>query len=286
MSDPGGYRSYAGDDMVTGEGVAVEVPVASVAARMASGAIDVVVAVAVLVGGFLVFGMGLGGASEAVAGIVGIVWSTLVIVGLPAALETSTRGRTLGKMALGLRAVRDDGGPVTGRHALVRALVGYVEIYLLFGVPALVTAMIHPRAKRLGDMAAGTVVVSQRARLRLTPPPAMPPWLQQWAASADISPLPSGLTVAVRQFLARAPGLSPESRRTIGLDLLRATLQHVSPPPPGAFHPEVVLSAVVAERRRRDLGRLRREEDLRARVLPADPLSPTPTPTPTPTPHP
>ena len=48
MSDPGSYRSYAGDDMITGEGVAVEVPVASVAARMASGAIDVFVTLVVL----------------------------------------------------------------------------------------------------------------------------------------------------------------------------------------------------------------------------------------------
>ena len=275
MSDPGGYRSYAGDDLVTGEGVAVEVPAASVAARMASGAIDVVVTVLVLVGGFIGFGLGLGDASEAVTGIVGIVWSTLVIVGLPAAVETFTRGRTLGKMALGLRAVRDDGGPVTARHALVRALVGYVEVYLLFGVPALVTAMVHPSAKRLGDMAAGTVVVSQRASLRLTPPPGMPVQLLQWARSADIAPLPSGLTVAVRQFLSRAPGLSPQSRHTIGVDLLRSTLPHVSPPPPGGLHPEVVLSAVVAERRHRDLDRLWREERLRARVLPPDPLSPT-----------
>lgn len=282
MSDPGGYRSYAGDDMVTGEGVAVEVPVASVAARMASGAIDVIVTVVVLVGGFVGFGLGLGEASDAVASIVGIVWSTLVIVGLPAAVETFTRGRTLGKLALGLRAVRDDGGPITGRHALVRALIAYVEVYLLFGIPAIVAAMVHPRAKRLGDMAAGTVVVTQRATLRLTPPPGMPPPLHQWARSADISPLPSGLTVAVRQFLSRAPGLSPESRRTIGLDLLRATLPHVSPPPPGGFHPEAVLSAVVAERRRRDLDRLWREERLRARVLPADPLSPTSAPAPHP----
>ena len=200
--------------------------------------------------------------------------STLVIVGLPATLETATRGRTLGKIALGLRAVRDDGGPVTGRHALVRALVGYVEIYLLLGIPALVAAMVHPRAKRLGDMAAGTVVVSQRASLRLTPPPGMPPALHQWARSADVATLPSGLTVAVRQFLARAPGLSPESRRTLGLELLRATLPHVSPPPPGGFHPEVVLAAVVAERRRRDLDRLWREEQLRARVGPAGPALP------------
>jgi len=60
----------------------------------------------------------------------------------------------------------------------------------------------------------------------------------------------------------------------LGLDLLHATLAAVSPPPPQGVHPELVLAAVVAERRRRDLDRLWREEQLRARVLPADPLAP------------
>ena len=49
--------------------------------------------------------------------------------------------------------------------------------------------------------------------------------------------------------------------------------RYVSPPPPGGHHPEVVLAAVVAERRRRDLERLWREEQLRARVVPADPFT-------------
>ncbi len=274
MSDLGGYRSYAGDDLVTGEGVAVEVPSASVASRMASGALDIALAAVLLIGGFLFFSVALVSVSDAVLGVVAIVYSTLVLVGVPATLETMTRGRTLGKLALGLRAVRDDGGPITGRHALVRALVGYVEIYLLLGIPALLSAMIHPRGKRLGDMAAGTVVLSARARLQLLPPPGMPPALHPWVASADVAALPSGLTVAVRQFLARAPGLVPESRRRIGLDLVHAVLLHVSPPPPDGVHPEAVLAAVVAERRRRDLDRLWREERLRARVLRADPLLP------------
>lgn len=274
MSDPGGYRSYAGDDLVTGEGVAVEVPAASVAARMASGLIDVVLAVVLLIGGIIAFGVALGDASDAMVGIVGIAWSTIVIVVLPATLETTTRGRTLGKLALGLRVVRDDGGPITARHAIVRALVAYVEVYILTGVPALLAAMIHPRGKRLGDMAAGTMVVSQRARLRLTAPPVVHPSLQQWAVGADVAALPSGLTVAVRQFLSRAPSLSPESRHRLGVELLHTTLPHVSPPPPSGHHPEVVLAAIVAERRRRDLDRLWREERLRERVLPSDPLLP------------
>jgi len=275
VSDPGGYRSYVADDLVTGEGVAVEVPVASVAARMASGIIDVVLALVVLIGGFFVLAMLSGQSSEAVQGIVGIVYSTLVFIAMPAILETVSHGRSLGKLALGTRVVRDDGGPATARHAIVRALVGYVEIFLLLGVPAVVTSMIHPRAKRLGDMAAGTVVVTQRARLNLTSPPMMPPPLAQWANTADVAALPSGLTVAVRQFLSRAPGLSPQSRHQLGVELLQATLPHVSPPPPSGHHPEVVLAAVVAERRRRDLARLWREDQLRARVVAADPFGTT-----------
>ena len=273
MSDPGGYRSYAGDDMVTGEGVAVEVPVASVAARMASGAIDVAIAYAVFIGGIVTVGFVAGAVSDAVLGIFFIGLSVIAFIVLPTAVETLTRGRSLGRLALGLRTLRDDGGPTTFRHALVRGLVGYVEIYLLFGIPAILTSMVHPRAKRLGDMAAGTIVISQRASLRLTPPPQMPPALVHWAQSADVAALPSGLTVAVRQFLARAPGLTPASRHALGVDLLASTLPYVAPPPPPGFHPEVVLSAVVAERRRRDLERLWREEQLRARVLPADPLT-------------
>ena len=65
----------------------------------------------------------------------------------------------------------------------------------------------------------------------------------------------------------------PESRRRLGLELLSAVIPHVSPPPPGGAIPELVLAAVVAERRRRDLDRLWREEQLRARVIPMDPLT-------------
>jgi uncharacterized RDD family membrane protein YckC len=278
VTDTVGYRSYIADDLVTGEGVAVEVPAATVAARLASGLIDFVVVVVVLIGGSIGLFIITANASEALIAAAFIGFTTVTIVGIPMASEILFRGRSLGKLALGLRVVRDDGGPTTARHALVRALVGYVEIYLLFpallGAPAVVAAMIHPRAKRLGDMAAGTFVISQRARLRVVAPPSMPPQLAQWAGGADIAELPSGLTVSVRQFLARASSLAPESRHTLGIELLRSTMTHVSPEPPAGFHPEVVLAAVVAERRRRDGERLWRADQLRARVLPPDPLAP------------
>ena len=59
----------------------------------------------------------------------------LVFVGYPLVFETATRGRSLGKMAMGLRVVSDDGGPERFRQALFRALASVVEIWMLFGQP-------------------------------------------------------------------------------------------------------------------------------------------------------
>ena len=273
MSTGGGYRSYAGDDMVTGEGVEVELPVASVPARAASGIIDLLVAAALLVLGVPTSAWVFGSGSDAVARTVVILLVVAVTVGLPTVVETVTRGRTLGKLALGLRVVRDDGGPVTARHALTRALVGWVEIYLLFGAGALVAGLVSRRAKRLGDMAAGTYVVSQRASMRMLPPPVMPPPLAEWARGADLAALPPGTAIAVRQFLGRAEGLTPAARQSLGESLYRAVLPHVSPPPPPGIHPEYVLAAVIADRRRRDEERIARDDARRSRLLPPDPLT-------------
>jgi hypothetical protein len=94
------------------------------------------------------------------------------------------------------------------------------------------------------------------------------PWpLAGWAAAADISALPSGLAIAIRQFLTRAGSLGPQARETLGRQLLADALTHVAPPPPAGHHPETVLTAILAERRSRDAQRLVREESLRARLL-------------------
>lgn len=87
----------------------------------------------------------------------------LVIMGYPIACEALSRGRSLGKLALGLRVVADDGGPVRFRQALVRGLAGAIECWILFGLPALITSMLSERGKRLGDIFAGTFVVRERA---------------------------------------------------------------------------------------------------------------------------
>jgi len=262
-----GYRAYAGEDIVTGEGVAVELPVASVPLRMASGAIDLVVMVVALIVVSLLVGILTAQASEAVAATFVVIAIVVVTVVLPTTIETLSKGRSLGRLIMGLRVVRDDGGPVTARHALTRALVGVVEVLALSGMPAVVAAMVHPRGKRLGDMAAGTYAVSQRAKLRMTAPPLLPAGFHGWAQVVDIGALPAGLTIATRQFLLRAHGLGPSARQALGQELLTEALRHVSPAPPPGHHPETVLAAILATRRQRDADRLAREQRLRERYL-------------------
>jgi uncharacterized RDD family membrane protein YckC len=255
-----------GDDLVTGEAVALELPAATVGLRAASGLIDVVIELVLLIALLMVSFTAVSTSDEAVAAVAVLLCTVGVLVGLPTALETLTRGKTIGKLALGLRAVRDDAGPITFRQSLVRSLVGFVEIWIFYGVPALLCALVNSRGKRLGDMVAGTYVVRERFSFPPMRPVMMPPHLAHWAATADIAPLPETLALATRQFLMRTTSLDPPSRARLGSQLCAQVLGYVAPQPPAGQHPENVLAAVLAERRRRDEARLAREAQLRARL--------------------
>ena len=254
------------DDLVTGEAVALDLPAAGLGSRVASGALDLLVtgvALLAAVGLLRVASIGADGALQTVASLAAVI-SVLVV--LPTTLETLTRGRSVGKLALGLRTVRDDAGPISAQHAFVRAMVGVVEIYALTGVPALLCTMANRRGKRLGDLAAGTYVVRDRFRLALPPPVPMPEHLEAWARQADLAPLPTGLALAVRRYLLRLPGLDPASRERVGAALVAQVEPFVAPAPPPGTAAHDYLAAVAALRRRRDQDRLARERDLRERL--------------------
>lgn len=254
------------DDLVTGEAVALDLPAASVGARIASGLLDVIALLAVGFGvlfAALVVTSHSDGALQHVAVVCSLMAVFLVY---PTAMETLTHGRSPGKLALGLRVVRDDGGTVVAQQAFIRALVALPEIYLLSGGPAFFSCLVSSQGKRLGDYAAGTYVVRDRVSLKLPPPVPMPPGLASWAPTADLRTPPVGLTLATRQYLSRLPTLDLDSRRRIG-DLLATRMSaYVAPPPPPGTTSWDFLGAVAAERRVRDLERLRREGALRARL--------------------
>ncbi|WP_148611414.1 RDD family protein [Nocardioides rubriscoriae] len=260
------FATTTSDDLVTGEAVALDLPPASLGSRMASGLIDVAVTFGALVVVLVVFAVASVDTDPALAQAAVIAVTLLVLVVAPTALETLTRGRSVGKLALGLRAVRDDAGPVSFQHALTRTLIGVVEVYVLFGVPAFFSMLLSPRGKRLGDYAAGTYVVRTRVPLSLPSPPMVPHHLVGWAARADITALPTGLALACRQYLGRAATLDPASRAAVGARLAEEVSAHVAPPPPPGTRPEDFLAAVVGSRRERDLARLQRQAAQRHRL--------------------
>ncbi|MER7560126.1 RDD family protein [Nocardioides sp. NPDC126508] len=256
------------DDLVTGDAVALDLPAAGLGMRLLSGVIDFLVTCVLLVIVLIVFMTAASDTDEALAWAAYIAATATVFVVFPTTFETLTRGRSLGKLALGLRTVRDDGGAISFHHAFIRALVGYVEIYMMLGAAAFLTAMIHPRGKRLGDIAAGTYVIRVRVPLRPPAPIQMPPGLAVWASRADVATIPVGLSLAVHRFLSGEVGTytDPVRRHALAERLATHMQTYVAPGPPPGTPPEAYLAAVLATRRDRDAARLARDGELRARL--------------------
>lgn len=256
------------DEILIGEGVVLDARPASFASRAVGAVIDVLVTFVLAVGAFILMGVLSSRVDDAAGAAIMVTTVVLLLVGVPTAVETLTRGRSLGKLVMGLRIVRDDGGPVRFRHAVLRALVGVGEVWLTAGSVALITSLVHPRGKRLGDMLAGTYSVRVRGGQQALPPLVMPPELAAWARTADIRRLPDGLALSARQFLGRAMTLHPASRERLGRRLAAEIEQHVAPGPPYGTHPERFIAAVLAERRDREYGvALTRAERARAEAV-------------------
>lgn len=274
MADASGTRSRAArfDDegVVTGEAVTLDVRPASALIRAGGAAIDVLLSVVL----FVALLLALSGLSidEAAARAIVIAGIVCCIVVLPTAVETASRGRSLGKLALGLRVVRDDGGAIGFRHAFIRALTGVIEIYLTVGGLAVLVGFLNPSSKRLGDLLAGTHAQVERVPKLPQTAFGVPPELVAWAAVADVGRLPDPVARRVASFFANVEHLTPESRARVAASLAAEVVPHVSPVPTAA--PERFLAAVVALRRDRDLVALAME-DRRMRTL-APQLTATP----------
>lgn len=198
-------------ELVTGEAVALELRPAKLPSRALAVLLDLVVTLAV----YIIVTIGLVASTaaldDAAQTALSIASFLLVLVGGPIAVETLSHGRSLGKLAFGLRVVRDDGGPIRFRHALVRGAVGVVEILMTFGIVACVASLVSERGRRLGDVFAGTLVVRERIPVgRMPYVPAPPPWLAGRFAELDLSAVPDGLWLAVRQYLTRMQQLDPQ----------------------------------------------------------------------------
>jgi uncharacterized RDD family membrane protein YckC len=243
--------------IVTGEAVALELRPAGVGSRGVALVIDMVAQFLLAVA--WIWAISRTGASGDTAAVEAAVLSLFVatVLGYPVGFETLWRGRTPGKAVMGLRVVRDDGGPIRFRHAFVRGLVGVVvdRPGLSSGLAALIPMLATKRSKRLGDLAAGTVVVQERVPARMSAPPQVPAELRAWAGGLDLTGVTDDLAMQVRAFLGRAQQLSPDIRDDMGNRLLTDLSRSAGPLPPG-MSPWTYLQTVLAERSRRETHRL------------------------------
>ncbi|SIO89504.1 RDD family protein [Nocardiopsis sp. JB363] len=256
MSYPGGDARgdvYGVTPLVTGDAVVLELRPAGFATRVAALAIDVILQVVALLALAVVM-MQIGASvNPAATAAISLGLTILILVGYPTAFESLSRGRSLGKMALGLRVVGTDGSPERFRQALARALSGVVEFWMTSGVVALITSMINREGRRVGDFVAGTMVVEERSTSRRQQEIPMPPQLAGWAAQAELSGLSSETADAARQYVLRYGELAEHTRHEMGAHLADSVAAQVSPPPPPGTTPPLFLAAVLAERRRRSL---------------------------------
>jgi uncharacterized RDD family membrane protein YckC len=243
-------------EVVTGDAVLLDVRIAQLPVRAVSALIDIVIIVIGYLIALFLWAATFIQFDDAASAAIIILFTVLVFVGYPLIFETATRGRSVGKMVMGLRVVSEDGGPERFRQAVFRALASVIEIWMLLGSPAVICSLLSPKAKRIGDIFAGTVVISERAP-RLGPPPMMPPQLAWWAASLQLSGLSAEQAEVARQFLSRARQLDPQIRDQMAYRIAGDVLSRVAPPPPPGTPPQLALAAVLAERHRRALARLR-----------------------------
>ncbi len=249
-------QSYlVADDIIVGEGVALDVPTAGAFVRIVSGAIDSFVTVVLMVALLYSFSEYIFFSNEAIARIVSILLVVSVFIAMPTLIETFSHGKSLGKLIMGIRVVRTDHGVISFRHAFTRAMVGFFETWITAGVLSTCAVLLTKQGRRFGDLAAGTLVVKERIPLQKHTALIMPPGMEQWAAKTDIGSIPTSLALSARQFLLRADKLSPQARAEVGRRLAAQLQDFVYPLPDPIPHPEIFIATVLAERSRRAIKR-------------------------------
>jgi uncharacterized RDD family membrane protein YckC len=152
-------------------------------------------------------------------------WSYFVL------FDMLSGGRSLGKLAAGLRVVRDGGLPITFRASAVRNLLRIVDYLPTSYLVGLTSIVVSPEGKRLGDLAAGTLVV------RLDRPAPAPPLLEEEDEStadfrfdrSQIARLGRKERTLIRQTLRRIESLADERRESAlerAVEVLRARIDH------------------------------------------------------------
>ncbi len=243
--------------IATAEGVDLELDLAGLGSRGSARLLDVIIQSIILLAVAVFFGLVFADSdiAEAVIAITAALISFVVLWGYDTLFETFNSGQTPGKRRLGIRVVSEAGGGLTFRMAAIRSIMRIVdEGTLLLG--ALFSIARSARSQRLGDMAAGTLVVRDAASVDDSPSSREfrlreSSWrLLEQAGGWDTSAISAEDAATIRQYLDRRAVLDPRRRR----ELTGEMAARLRPRVPGAeegIDPEVFLEVVAALKARR-----------------------------------
>ena len=241
--------------IVTPEAVVLDFERAGVASRSIAFAIDMV-ALIVVVGLLLLVVFQLAGdeADGTAGALIAVLTSLGMVIVWFCAFETLWHGRTLGKAALGLRVVGVDGTSERFQQAFLRGAVGLVDFFLVpIGFVAVVSALLSPRDQRLGDMAAGTIVVRERsAGADVAPAWFRPPYgWDQYAGALDVTAIDDDTYTVIRNYLLRVPQLAFGAREHLAVRIANPVALRIGHTPPRNVHPVAFLECVAAQWQRK-----------------------------------
>ncbi len=228
--------------ITTPEGVVLDLVVAGIGSRFLAGMLDAAIQVFTL---FVVIQTA--AATNLHSGFVTaalIVIAFLVIFGYPVLFELFNQGRTPGKIAVGLRVVRSDGNPISPSASLIRNLLrlidGWTALTVVLFPVGFIAAFTTRHCQRLGDLAAGTLVIRERFAIAggshltyLTMPP--PPGLN-W----DVAAITPDEVFVIRRYLERRATLPPHSRMHLGATLGQRIRERIPGVDPSLFDEQLL----------------------------------------------
>lgn len=224
--------------IATPEGVDLQLTLAGLGSRFVAAIVDQLIRWAIILAVMfaLAVGTGTGGPDRPDAGVgtaVAVFVAVLFLVQFvyDVAFETFASGRTPGKRWTGLRVVKVSGAPVGFLTSAVRNLLRLVDVLPGVYAVGMVAVLASRHNQRLGDMAAGTLVVRERRGSPTGAPPEAPVGAAPPGPSWDVSAVSADELATVRRFLERRSTLSTEARRRLAGDLaLRLRPKVVGPP--------------------------------------------------------
>ena len=244
--------------IATPEGVNVDLTLAGLGSRFIAALIDTSIKLVVFVGCLFLFG-GFAGIGSFAGGNAVEAWSLalfsivlfFLLFGYDVLFETLMSGRTPGKSVTGLRVVRMGGRPVGFVASSIRNIVRIADFLPSLYLAGMVCVLASRMNQRLGDLAAGTVVVREQpvSIAPPVPPPSAPLHVDAELEIWDVSSITADELATVRRFLERRGDLTPQARMHLAHELAGRLQPKVAGAPPMAAEAFLEYVSVAKARR-------------------------------------